>query len=122
MNKIQKRKIDVLNKAIDVLTTQKKWGRGFYGKTAKQEDILPWDKNAVCVCAVGALLIANDPKNKGKNEPNAALPPLVKEISDDMESAIDVYSIFVWNDQENRDKRQVIRAFEKTIQYIQDQP
>jgi hypothetical protein len=123
------RKIKILRRAIDILTTRKKWGKHEFAKDAKGNAVSPWSKQAVCLCALGALSVAADPRNKAKLrliDDGAADPvlPVVEAITRDVESS-NTFSfqwLTTWNDDEKRDKRQVIRALEKAIQYIQDQP
>lgn len=121
MSNNKQRKIKILRKAITILTEQKKWGRGFFAKTINGDETSPWSKEAVCLCALGALSVAADPNNKHKVKLDYGhVLPVVNEVTQDVQSVLDVIDLAVWNDNKKRDKRQVIRAFEKTIQYIQE--
>lgn len=106
--------IGILRDAAKILTNHK-WCRRAYALTHTKEVVFPLNPSAESFCAIGVLCKAagHDPTVVSTKRSRKAVYALEDTLS------VRRGDLSVWNDKRARDKRQVIRAINKTIKRLE---
>lgn len=109
--------ISILREAAKILTNHK-WCRRYYALTHTKEVVFPLNPSAESFCAIGVLCKAagHDPTPVGPESTKCSTKAAYA-----LEDTLGVRrgDLSVWNDKRARDKRQVIRAINKTIKRLE---
>ena len=101
--------VRVLTEARDLISDPKRWTQGAYARDAHGRQTYWGDPAAVCWCASGAISKATKltPAQSAMNR------DLVDQAQAELDSAIDHYGVFTFND--SRTHKEVLEMFDRAI-------